>query len=83
MMDQLIQCLYLYTDIQGDGVAMPTSTTDIFGFPPLESSNYEALNDDDDDVTLEFYPPPPTEFALYDFIGRMKRPCRIPSDDIM
>ena len=62
---------------------MPTSTAEISGFPPLESSDYEVLNDGDDDVTLEFYPPPLTEFALYDFIGSMKRPCRIPSDDIM
>ena len=63
---------------------MPKSTTEVSSFPPLKSSYYEVLNDDDDeDVTLEFDPPPPTEFALYDFIGSMKRPCRIPPGDIM
>jgi ephrin-B len=51
-------------------------------FPVAE--NYHAVSDsDDDDCTLEFDLPPPTEFALNEFIGRMRHPVSIPAGDII
>jgi hypothetical protein len=50
---------------------------------PAAKYCYVERDSDDDDCTLEFDLPPPTEFALNEFIGRMRHPVSIPAGDII